>query len=304
MARRPEKSEQRMSHSSATGQAGGAYGNTESSMERCSELEAALEVLKAHYEQYFVGLVRLPPREEHDAVRGAIGRLRQASSRNTSVRFRAQSLQNRLLSYERMWQRVCREIEDGTWRRDLYKARLRAAIPARVEPRRPGQDDKSLAAAGGSDPAAGEGSKGVGDGPPMAAAGSAGGEGAVTGALRDDGRSSWETAGAVGGSRPQAGRGPSKAGGSVVDRRGGSSSVGPVRASGADLSDDRLRPLYDAFVMAKRNCRESTEGLSYESLASSLRKQVPALLEKHGASSVELKIVIKDGKAAVRAVPR
>lgn len=229
-------------------------------MARCAELEGQLEAIKARYEQFFLGLTRLPPRDDHAAFRAAMNQFAQASTRNTSVRFRAQSLQNRLLSYERMWQRVCREIEEGTWRKDLYKARLRA--PREIRTRK---------ADGGA--TEGEGGKSVG---------------------------------AVG-SRQVGGEAESAAG--RVDprqREGSGQSVapGPVRSTSAGLSDAELRPLYDAYISARRRCRESTEGLSYESLAGSLRRQVPTLLEKHGASTVEFKVVIKDGKAAVRALPK
>lgn len=251
-------------------------------MERCGELEGALEGLKSRYEQFFLGMVRLPPADEHAAVRRAIERFRTTSGRNTSVRFRAQSLQNRLLSYERMWQRVCREIEEGTWRRDLFKARLRAPPAA----------TRAIAAAS-ADAVRRIEQAGAGDGRSESPAGSvvSAGSGGSTAGSRATGPAS---RGSTGQGNP-----------SDSDRVGAVPGVpSPLRSSGTDLSDDRLKPLYDAYLQAKRRCRESTEGMSYDSLATSLRRQVPALLEKHGAASVELKVVIKDGKASVRALPK
>ena len=72
----------------------------------------------------------------------------------------------------------------------------------------------------------------------------------------------------------------------------------------ANLSDDKLRAVYDAFVKAKRRCNEDTSSLSYEQVATSLRKQVPELMKQHKAKAVEFKVVIKDGKAVLRAVPK
>jgi hypothetical protein len=43
--------------------------------------------------------------------------------------------------------------------------------------------------------------------------------------------------------------------------------------------------------------------MSFESVASKLRKQVPRILEKHQVTAVEFKILVKDGKAVLRAVP-
>lgn len=76
-------------------------------------------------------------------------------------------------------------------------------------------------------------------------------------------------------------------------------------ASGrGDVSDEKLRAVYDAYVSAKRRNKEDTSKMSYESVAASLRKQVPELLKQHNAQSVEFKVVIKDGKAVLKAVPK
>jgi hypothetical protein len=74
-------------------------------------------------------------------------------------------------------------------------------------------------------------------------------------------------------------------------------------ASG-QLSDDKLKAVYDAYVTAKRRNQEDTSKMSYESVAANLRKQVPELLKQHNAKSVEFKVVIKDGKATLKAVPK
>ena len=70
------------------------------------------------------------------------------------------------------------------------------------------------------------------------------------------------------------------------------------------LNDTRLREVYDAYVMAKKRCNEDTSRLSYDSVASSLKKQVPDLLKKHNARDVDFKVIIKDGKAVLKAVPK
>jgi hypothetical protein len=79
----------------------------------------------------------------------------------------------------------------------------------------------------------------------------------------------------------------------------------PVPAGNdASLSESKLRAVYDAYVRAKRTCNEDVSKLSYESLASTLRKQAPGLLKQHNAQSLDFKVVIKDGKAVLRAVPK
>jgi hypothetical protein len=75
-------------------------------------------------------------------------------------------------------------------------------------------------------------------------------------------------------------------------------------AAAAALAEPRLRAVYDAYLAAKKSCREDTSRISFETVADSLRKQVPELLERHGARDVEYKVVVKDGKAVLRAVPK
>jgi hypothetical protein len=75
-------------------------------------------------------------------------------------------------------------------------------------------------------------------------------------------------------------------------------------AGGSDLSDAKVRAVYDAYVAAKRQGGEDTSKLSFEAVAQTLRKQVPELLEKTKAKSVEFKVVVKDGKAQLKAVPK
>jgi hypothetical protein len=87
-----------------------------------------------------------------------------------------------------------------------------------------------------------------------------------------------------------------------------SSPSSPPKPSGSpasgQLSDDKLKAVYDAYVTAKRRNQEDTSKMTYESVAANLRKQVPELLKQHNAKSVEFKVVIKDGKATLKAVPK
>jgi hypothetical protein len=78
----------------------------------------------------------------------------------------------------------------------------------------------------------------------------------------------------------------------------------PSASSASSLTDDSLKGVYDAYVAAKRRNKEDTSKMSFDSVASSLRKQVPELMKQHGAKSVEFKVVIKDGKAVLKAVPK
>jgi hypothetical protein len=79
---------------------------------------------------------------------------------------------------------------------------------------------------------------------------------------------------------------------------------GPARpASAPTISDANLRRLYDTYLVAKKRCGESTAGMSFDSIASRIRAQVPELMQKHKAKNIEFKVVIKGGKAILKAVP-
>ena len=53
----------------------------------------------------------------------------------------------------------------------------------------------------------------------------------------------------------------------------------PAReAESPALSDGQVRALYDTYMMARQRTNEPTSGITYDALASTLRRQVPAVL--------------------------
>ncbi len=90
-------------------------------------LEEELEEIKVKYEMYFIGAERMEPARRRDDLKRNIARLKNAFTRNAGIRFRIQALHARYLSYERLWLRSTREKESGTYRRDVLKARRKAA---------------------------------------------------------------------------------------------------------------------------------------------------------------------------------
>ena len=76
-----------------------------------------------------------------------------------------------------------------------------------------------------------------------------------------------------------------------------------VPAETPSISDEKMRKLYDTYLVARQRCGEPTTGVSFESVASRIRAQVPQLMEKHKAKNIEFKVVIKGGKAILKAIP-
>jgi hypothetical protein len=89
------------------------------------ELETALDRLRSLYEQYFVGIERIEPGVPRKDVERRIYVLRREQIRNTALRFRFQMVLQKFNTYQTHWQRVCREIENGTYKRHIMRAERR-----------------------------------------------------------------------------------------------------------------------------------------------------------------------------------
>ena len=181
--------------------------------EELNELDEGIQELHVLYEKYFLGIDRRPPEQERKRISQKAREMRTTAIGNTALKFKINTLFAKLISFERMWDRTLREIEEGTYKRDVFKAKLRS------------QD-------------------------------------------RDDARSNRSA------------------------------------APGPTITDANLRRLYDTYLVARQRCGESTDGLSFDSMASRIRSQVPELMQKHKAKNIEFKVVIKGGKAILKAVPR
>ena len=86
------------------------------------ELESRLERLRALYEQYFMGIERIEPAIPRKDIDRRIYVLRREKIRNTAKRFKLQTIISRYNTFQQYWQRICREIEQGTYKRHVIKA--------------------------------------------------------------------------------------------------------------------------------------------------------------------------------------
>ena len=86
------------------------------------ELEVRLERLRALYDQYFLGIEKLEPLIARKDVDRRIYLLRREKIRNTGRRFKFQTLIQRYNTFQQYWQRIVREIENGTYRRHVLRA--------------------------------------------------------------------------------------------------------------------------------------------------------------------------------------
>lgn len=353
--------------------------SSEAVLQECEALEAELAVLRNLYEQYFLGNERHPPTRAHDDFKKRVMRLKTGFIRSTAAKFRVGSIHGKYLTYERLWTRTLQEIEAGTYKRDLFKARRRAEVRGtssssdakkgvvelpedisdmdfeeveEVLRPRPTNEPRlaGIAAAASAMPA--RGSSAVASVAPAVAPASRAGVPGVA-PLTSGGMPSvapvtgtpprgQPTVAPVTGTPPRGlptitspvggtpARGTATVPPGMAAAKPAGTTVPPARpssvpavtapsrppapvasappkppsAGGGGMSDDKLRAVYDAYVTAKRRCQEDTSKISYESVAATLRKQVPELLKQHNAKAVEFKVVIKDGKASLKAVPK
>jgi hypothetical protein len=271
-------------------------------LEECAALEEEVEELKAKYEMYFLGVELREPSKWREEVRKKVLRIRERFTRNTGLRFRVQSLHARYLAYERLWLRSAKEREEGTYRRDLEKARRRpgarpaaagkkAAAGARAGAGRLESEDVDLSDLG-PEPVPHEPSitpiplsltpdalpLTLPDAPGPAAAG-------------PDAR------------LPAAAR-PGPPAGAVPSPTAPKATPPEPLPAPARLGEAQLRQLYEAYVAAKKRCGEDASRITYEAVAASVTRQIPEIVRQHQARTVEFRVVVKDGKARLTAVPR
>lgn len=297
-----------------------------------NELETKMSRLRAIYEQYFMGIERMPPHTLRKDVVRLVHRLEGIHIRNTATKFKVRSLIQRFNSYKAYWSRVERQIEEGTYVRDIRRAernrdRRRGRQEGSPENGQPADDGVieidfedvvdlkelevelvALEKQGAFDGRANE--------PRVPDRSSSPGDDAarkqkklaeIAGALglSDADVSASQPAATRPATQPQSTpRTPATSVGARRDkladikqrleRRTGATSGG-----GGGGGDDDARRVFDQLIEAKRRCNEPTDKISYESVAKSIRKQRDHLKESRG-SDVEFKVVIKDGRAFIK----
>ncbi|HUU01551.1 MAG TPA: MXAN_5187 C-terminal domain-containing protein [Myxococcota bacterium] len=203
-------------------------------------VEKRVERLRSLYEQYFQGIERMEPSMERTSLHNLIQELRHSKVRSTGLRFRINQVVSRMNTYENYWNRIMRQMEAGTYHRDVFKARYRSRLKAETHE---AVEEKTKEQTQEKSPA------------------------------------------------------------EAVDKRRPDPSP-PAAGIPRGLSDEKIKAITDTYLLAKRRCREPTRGITQDAIASSLRKQIPNIMKRYNCKSVEFKVVIKKGKAILKAVPK
>lgn len=101
--------------------------STEDIEEVLDGVDKTLDRLKTMYEQYFLGIQKQAPAYIHSDVERKLRDLTQLQIRNTGLRYRFTSIQAKFAAYNSYWRRTLRQIENGTYIRNLSKIGRQAA---------------------------------------------------------------------------------------------------------------------------------------------------------------------------------
>lgn len=261
-----------------------------------TDLEKKIDRLRALYDMYFMGIEKLEPLIPKKDVERHVAVLRKEGIRNTAQRFRFQQQVQRYSTLVTYWGRIARQIEEGTYRRDVKRAKARAeggleggenedvrATPVH-EVDLSDFDDEEKTDPNMSLPDLGEPARPPPPPPPPSSA--APGQPSMAELLG--------TAAAAPTPAPPPAPRAARA-------------VPPPRPDPAGrpagLSDQRMQDIYRRFVAARASCNEPVKGLSFEKVREQLKAREASLVQKHG-KAVDFEVTVKDGKAVLRAVPK
>ena len=86
--------------------------------------------------------------------------------------------------------------------------------------------------------------------------------------------------------------------GAVTTASGGDFALAEV----ADVASE-WQSVYDEFLRTKRECNESTDGLTFEKFSQTLTKNRDSLIKRHGCKRVKFTVYVKQGRASLKATP-
>jgi hypothetical protein len=262
---------------------------------RIGELEMKIDRLRSMYESYFMGMERMPPNALRRDMNRMMLELQQVPIGNASLRFRYQALSQKWVLHTTYWNRTMREIEAGTYRRDMARAqrhlaqrggvlseeeaiaigipknRVRAFI-ARQQKDAAKKNTVDLKALTDTHPV-------VSDSPP---------------APGDSASAATEGPAAQ---RPKAGPPPIP----VHARRPPTVEVAAASLGLPGLPEMDFNTAYESYLSAHRQLGREDEAATKDKIRARLGKQLPKILAEQRCERVRLEVAVEDGKVKLRA---
>jgi len=104
--------------------------------EELTEISGRIERLRVQYQQYFLGMEKIPPVVQREQLERRIRHSPLRDIRKSAIKFRFQTTIQRLRTLEVYWDRVVREIENGRYVRGIFRDGAARGV------KRPGDDSK------------------------------------------------------------------------------------------------------------------------------------------------------------------
>ncbi len=281
------------------------------------ELESRLERLRVKYDQYFIGIEKMMPFVQRKDVDRRFAQLHKEQFRNGGLRFRFQTMVQRFTTYQTYWGRIIRQIEEGTYKRDVIRAqRLGRSLDRREtapdtqpgatpepevsdgpELEELGDDDVSettMHASRGHEPEA------FPDfGSPLRAPTPA----PIPVAAKPVAPVARPAASPLGATIPRSS--PLNPVVRPLARPAPAPTPAPAPAAVAKpapvAEDPQIRALHQRFLEARKMTGENTD-VQYESIARQARENMTRLTQKYQGADVRMDVSIKDGKAVLKPI--
>ena len=246
-----------------------------------------MDRLRSMYESYFMGMERIPPNTPRRDMNRMMLEMQQVVIGNSSLRFRFQSLSQKWVLQITYWNRTMREIEAGTFRRDVArtqrhlaerggmiteeeaialgipKNRVKAFVARqqRIVSKKPSGEHRAMPSPDASTPA------------PVVPPG------------------------------PRPGPPPIPAFARRSPTPEGAAPAAPVATALTGLADSDFEGAYQHYMDAHRKLGIEAQAVSKEKLRQRLGKQLPKILEEQHCQRVRLEIAVEEGKVRLRAWP-
>jgi hypothetical protein len=298
-------------------------------------LEKLLDRTKILYEQYFMGIQKIAPSQLHRTCERKILELTQLQIKNTGLRFRLNTLTQKFGVYNTYWKRTIRQIEQGTYLRDIARVKRKAeaagedlpeevlaAMPKRMREQilrgrdlaaRKAERTGATAAGGGDEQTVRKPRSNVHSLDPS-----------DIGDLDDldldalfDQITDTPTKPAA--PRPAAARAaparpqppprppatPAPAAAKPPPVPRAAPRPAPTRAGGTPpgMTEAQVRDLHRKYNQARKLVGEKGE-VSYDKLMRTISSQAPRIMQQHKASGVEFNVVVKEDKVILKAKPK
>ncbi len=108
-------------------------------------VEMKIKTLKREYEQYFLGSRPREPANLRSEVQKVMVRFANTAIPNTAERFKFNTLNSQFMTYKRTWNDTLRRIENGTYKRHVFKANLHERERGEASTPTPGPGRKAAA---------------------------------------------------------------------------------------------------------------------------------------------------------------